>query len=117
MERQQDYVLRTVEERGIRFIQLWFTDVLGTAKSFNINFAALYGRLGEARATPSNLWCGDEEARAVVEQLTRDAGYEPVYTGPLGNAAAQESLIRIVFAIAQGGMGPFVYRMAPPDQL
>jgi 8-hydroxy-5-deazaflavin:NADPH oxidoreductase len=88
-----------------------------TAKAFNINFAALYGRLGEARARPSNLWCGDEEARAVVEQLTRDAGYEPVYCGPLGNAAAQESLIKTVFAIAQGGMGPFVYRMAPPEQL
>ena len=88
-----------------------------TAKAFNTNFAALYGRLGEARAAPSNLWCGDEEARAVVEQLNRDAGYEPVYTGPLGNAAAQESVIGTVFAIAQGGMGPFVYRMAPPDQL
>jgi predicted dinucleotide-binding enzyme len=49
-----------------------------TAKSFNINFAALYGRLSEARATPSNLWCGDDEAREVVEQLNRDAGYEPV---------------------------------------
>src|SRR5215213_3830221 len=24
MERQQDYVLRSVEERGIRFIRLWF---------------------------------------------------------------------------------------------
>ena len=88
-----------------------------TAKAFNINFAALYGRLGEARARPSNLWCGDAEARAVVEQLTRDAGYEPVYSGPLNNAAAQERLIGTVFAIAQGGMGPFVYRMAPPDQL
>ena len=33
MERQQDYVLRTVEERGIRFIQLWFTDVLGIPKA------------------------------------------------------------------------------------
>ena len=88
-----------------------------TAKAFNINFAALYGRLGEVRAAPSNLWCGDEEARAVVEQLTRDAGYEPVYAGPLGNAAAQEGLIKTVFAIAQGGMGPFVYRMAPPEQL
>jgi predicted dinucleotide-binding enzyme len=88
-----------------------------TAKAFNINFAALYGRLSEARARPGNLWCGDEEARAVVEQLTRDAGYEPVYAGPLGNAAAQERLIGTLFAIAQGGMGPFVYRMAPPDQL
>jgi 8-hydroxy-5-deazaflavin:NADPH oxidoreductase len=54
-----------------------------TAKSFNTNFAALYGRIGEARATPSNLWCGDEEARQVVEQLNRDAGFEPVYAGPL----------------------------------
>src|SRR5918999_6299844 len=45
-----------------------------TAKPFNINFAALYGRLGEARATPSNLWCGDDEAREVVEQLNQDAG-------------------------------------------
>ncbi len=36
MERQQDYVLRSVEERGIRFIRLWFTDVLGQLKSINI---------------------------------------------------------------------------------
>jgi predicted dinucleotide-binding enzyme len=88
-----------------------------TAKSFNTNFAALYGRLVEVRATPSNLWCGDDEAREVVEQLNQDAGYEPVYTGPLGNAAAQESLIGTIFAISQGGIGPFVYRIAPPDQL
>ncbi|MEW6153552.1 MAG: glutamine synthetase family protein [Actinomycetota bacterium] len=36
MERQQDYVLRSVEERGIRFVRLWFTDVLGQIKSINI---------------------------------------------------------------------------------
>lgn len=38
MEQQQnvDFVLRTVEERGIRFIRLWFTDVLGRLKSFAI---------------------------------------------------------------------------------
>ena len=47
MERQLDYVLRTVEERGIRFIQLWFTDVLGTAKSFNITPAELENALEE----------------------------------------------------------------------
>jgi predicted dinucleotide-binding enzyme len=88
-----------------------------TAKSFNINFAALYDRIDEARATPSNLWCGDEEARQVVEQLNRDAGYEPVYAGPLENAAAQENFLQLVFAINQGGMGAFFYRIAPPDQL
>jgi 8-hydroxy-5-deazaflavin:NADPH oxidoreductase len=88
-----------------------------TAKSFNINFAALYDRIGEARSTPSNLWCGDEEARQVVEQLNRDAGYEPVYAGPLENAAVQENFLTLVFGINQGGMGPFLYRIAPPDQL
>jgi predicted dinucleotide-binding enzyme len=88
-----------------------------TAKSFNINFAALYDRIGEASSTPSNLWCGDEEARQVVEQLNRDAGYEPVYAGPLENAALQENFLRLLFAINQGGLGRFFYRMAPPDQL
>jgi glutamine synthetase len=47
MERQQDYVLRTVEERGIRFIQLWFTDVLGIPKTFNITPAELENALEE----------------------------------------------------------------------
>ena len=41
MQSQRDYVLRTVEERGIRFVQLWFTDVLGTSKAFNITPAEL----------------------------------------------------------------------------
>jgi glutamine synthetase len=36
MEKQQDYVLRTVEERGIRLLWLWFTDVLGFLKSFAV---------------------------------------------------------------------------------
>src|SRR5690349_18851503 len=88
-----------------------------TAKAFNINFASLYGRLREARARPSNLWCGDEEAREVVERLNHDAGYDPVHTGPLENAAAQERILGLIFSIAEGGMGPYVYRMAPPDQL
>jgi 8-hydroxy-5-deazaflavin:NADPH oxidoreductase len=88
-----------------------------TAKSFNINFAALYDRIGEASSTPSNLWCGDEEARHVVEQLNRDAGYEPVYAGPLENAALQENFLKLVFAINQGGLGRYFYRMAPPDRL
>lgn len=87
-----------------------------TAKSFNINYASLYPRLGEARARPSNLWCGDEAAREIVEQLNRDCGYDPVYTGPIENAAAQEAFVNIIFAIGQG-LGPFVYRMAPLEQL
>lgn len=41
MQRQEDYVLRTVEERGVRFIRLWFTDILGFLKSFAITPAEL----------------------------------------------------------------------------
>jgi glutamine synthetase len=47
MQDQRDYVLRTVEERGIRFVQLWFTDVLGTPKAFNITPAELENALDE----------------------------------------------------------------------
>ncbi|MGH2794135.1 MAG: glutamine synthetase family protein [Actinomycetota bacterium] len=36
-----EYVLRTVEERDVRFIRLWFTDVLGFLKSFAITPAEL----------------------------------------------------------------------------
>jgi glutamine synthetase len=39
--RQQDYVLRTVEERGVRLVRLWFTDVLGQHKSVAISPAEL----------------------------------------------------------------------------
>ncbi len=37
----KDYVLKTVEERGIRFIRFWFTDVLGQLKSFAVTDAEL----------------------------------------------------------------------------
>jgi predicted dinucleotide-binding enzyme len=53
----------------------------------------------------------------VVEELNRDAGYEPVHAGGLENARAQEGALRLWFAINQGGLGPFLYRMAPADEL
>ena len=37
MDHQQDYVLRTVEERRARLVRLWFTDVLGQLKSVAIS--------------------------------------------------------------------------------
>ena len=47
MDRQQEYVLRAVEERDIRFIRLWFTDVLGVLKSVAIAPAELEGAFAE----------------------------------------------------------------------
>lgn len=50
MNQQQDFVLRTVEERDIRFIRLWFTDVLGRLKSVAITPAELEVALDEGLA-------------------------------------------------------------------
>ena len=44
---EADYVLRAIEERGIRFVRLWFTDVLGFLKSFTITSQELGGALAE----------------------------------------------------------------------
>jgi predicted dinucleotide-binding enzyme len=85
-----------------------------TAKSFNLNLARLYDQLDEASSRPSNIWSGDEEARGIVEQLNRDAGYEPVYAGGMDKTALQEQGIALIFAVSQAS-GPFFYRMASPE--
>ena len=41
MGKQEEFVLRTLEERDIRFVRLWFTDVLGSLKSVAIAPAEL----------------------------------------------------------------------------
>jgi glutamine synthetase len=47
MDKQTEFVLRTMEERDIRFVRLWFTDVLGFLKSVAIAPAELEGALSE----------------------------------------------------------------------
>jgi len=47
MQNQVQYVLRTVEERGVRFVQLWFTDVLGRHKAFHVTPAELEDALDD----------------------------------------------------------------------
>ena len=47
VDRQKEYVLRTVEERGVRLVRLWFTDVLGQLKSFAISPAELESAFDE----------------------------------------------------------------------
>jgi glutamine synthetase len=44
---EAEYVLHTVEERAIRFVRLWFTDVLGFLKAFTITSQELEGALTE----------------------------------------------------------------------
>ncbi len=47
MDRQQEFVLRTLEERDIRFVRLWFTDVLGYLKSVAVAPAELEGAFAD----------------------------------------------------------------------
>jgi glutamine synthetase len=47
MDRQQEFVLRSIEERDIRFVRLWFTDILGSLKSVAVAPAELEGAFAE----------------------------------------------------------------------
>jgi hypothetical protein len=88
------------------------------AKAFNANAAAAYDQIDSQRARPGNLVSGDEEARAVAEQLSRDAGYEPVFIGGLDKARTQEDfLFGIYGAASQAFEGPIFYRFARPGDL
>ena len=47
MDKQTEFVLRTMEERDVHFVRLWFTDVLGFLKSVSIAPAELEGAFSE----------------------------------------------------------------------
>ena len=39
---EREYVIRTARENDVKFIRLWFTDILGNLKGFAINICLLY---------------------------------------------------------------------------
>ena len=47
MDKQSEFVLRTIEERDIRFVRLWFTDVIGSLKSVAVAPAELEAAFDE----------------------------------------------------------------------
>src|SRR4051794_20269684 len=47
MGKQEDFVLRGLGERDVRFVRLWFTDVLGFLKSVAVAPAELEGAFAE----------------------------------------------------------------------
>lgn len=36
-DQQHEYIMRSVEDRGVRLVRMWFTDILGNLKSFAIS--------------------------------------------------------------------------------
>ena len=87
------------------------------AKAFNLNYAVLYPEISKQRVRPSNLYAADDDARDAAEQLSRDAGYEPVNVGGLDNARMLEDHLALMSAVVGGGLGRFFYRYAPPGEL
>jgi len=85
-----------------------------TAKSFNLNFANVYDEIDAQSQRPANLFAAEDEARAVTEQLSRDAGYEPVCAGGLAAARMLEEHLALMFSINRAGLGPFFYRIWSP---
>lgn len=85
------------------------------AKSFNLNFAALFDQIASQRVRPSNMYCGDDGALEVTRQLNIDAGYDPVLLGGLDQARAMEEAAWL--SVAAGGGSPVFYRYAPPGEL
>jgi hypothetical protein len=89
-----------------------------TAKAFNLNFGALLEQAAETSPKPGNIWVGDEEARAAVEQLTRDIGMEPLHGGPLELASVQEAFAVMLMGIVRDlDEGLLYYRFASPQAL
>lgn len=88
-----------------------------TAKAFNLNFGALFDQAASASTRPGNIWVGDDGARAVVEQLSRDIGMKPLHGGTLEHAAIQEAFAKMLMSIVQdSGVGLLFYQFAAPQE-
>ncbi|GGP02183.1 hypothetical protein LDL08_38955 [Nonomuraea glycinis] len=85
------------------------------AKSFNMNFGALFGAVREQRVRPSNWYVADEAAREITERLIRDAGYDPVRVGDLSRARDFENAVWLLMGVAP--IGGVFYRFAVPGEL
>ena len=46
----KDYVLRMAKEHDVKFIRMWFTDILGTLKGFSITVAELADALDQGKS-------------------------------------------------------------------
>ncbi|MBP3867128.1 MAG: glutamine synthetase [Eggerthellaceae bacterium] len=47
MNPEQDFVMKTIKGRDVHFVRLWFTDVLGTMKSFAVSPSEIEGAFQE----------------------------------------------------------------------
>ena len=88
------------------------------AKAFNTCYSAIFDQIDTERRRPSILLATEEGARAITEQLIREAGFDPVYVGGIEKARALEDyFMQIMLPILKEGMGLFFLRYAKPGEL
>ncbi len=88
MDRQQEYVLRTLEEREIRLVRLWFTDVLGFLKSVAVAPAELEGAFAEGIGFDGSAIEGFARVHEADMLARPDAGTFAVLPGRGGSPGA-----------------------------
>src|SRR5215469_15746579 len=97
MDRQEEFVLRTLEERDIRFVRLWFAEGIGFDGSAVEGFARVYEADMIAKPDPSTFqllpWRGESGVGRMFCDILMPDG-SPSYADPrwvlkrtLGHAA------------------------------
>jgi glutamine synthetase len=103
-EAQIAYVLRTVEERDIRFIRLWFTDVLGFLKSFAITPAELEQAFEQGMSFDGSAIAGFARVTESDMLAMPDAGTFQIL--PIANSGVRESRMFCDIAFPDGSSFP-----------
>ncbi len=88
MDKQQEYVLRTLEEREIGFLRLWFTDVLGFLKSVAVAPSELEGAFTEGIGFDGSAIEGFARVHEADMLARPDAGTFVVLPGRNGSPGA-----------------------------
>ena len=97
MDKQQEFVLRTLEERDIRFVRLWFTDVLGFLKSVAVAPAELEQAFDEGIGFDGSAIEGFArvyESDMIAKPENNLAGFELVESSEAGMLTEAEQAIR-----------------------
>jgi predicted dinucleotide-binding enzyme len=63
------------------------------------------------------LSASDAGARETTERLIRDAGFDPIHLGDLGQTPLLESLIALTVVLDRGELGPCFLRFNRPGEL
>ncbi len=71
MAQERDDVVRSIHDRGIEFIHLWFTDVLGFLKSFTIDSEELETAMGEGMGFDGSCGKNAEPRQPMASGMSR----------------------------------------------